>query len=422
MFRSTARLTPPTWVALLLTLALTEAIASAQAAPTDDPDLAEIEAALAADTAAVAETQAPTPVAAASSSMNPDISFIANVAAAWFSQDDPLQAGGHDPSENGFTLQQLEMAIGKAVDPYFRFDASLVFFPAEVEIEEAYATTMQLPHSLQARVGQFLTRFGRQNTQHLHQWDFVDQPFVLSRAFGGEANRGLGIELSYLTPLPWYVEVVGSVIDSRDEGTGRSFLGGDEMSAATPLDTPLDLQATAALKQFFELSHDWSLAWGLSYATAPNSAVEALRTHLIGTDLFLKYRPITATSGTYDEVSLQSEWIVRLRDLTGGDQLRDLTGYVQARYRFAKRWSTAARYEYGGAAEGAGGPGLGDLLDPAWTEARHRGSVQLTFAATEFSRIRAQASVDAPGWIADPIAAGFLTCEFSIGAHGAHPF
>ncbi len=110
------------------------------------------------------------------------------------------QTGGHDPSENGFNLQALELSLGSSVDPYFRFDAQLVFAEEGVELEEAYATTLDLGSRLQARAGQFLTRFGRLNATHLHTWNFVDQPFALGRAFGADGNRGLGFELSYLTP------------------------------------------------------------------------------------------------------------------------------------------------------------------------------------------------------------------------------
>ena len=54
------------------------------------------------------------------------------------------------------------------VDPYFRFDSNLVFSQFGVEIEEAYATTLDLPANLQVRAGQFLTRFGRINATHPH--------------------------------------------------------------------------------------------------------------------------------------------------------------------------------------------------------------------------------------------------------------
>src|SRR5690606_12213088 len=143
-------------------------------------ELAEIAGALGEDAAARAGAQPAAPprgsAAAALQSLNPDISLVADVAVAYFSDAEHLQSGAHDPRETGFNLQQLEMSIGKAVDPYFRMDANLVFGELGVEIEEVYATTLALPWNLQARAGRFLTRVGRLNATHPHAWDFVDQP------------------------------------------------------------------------------------------------------------------------------------------------------------------------------------------------------------------------------------------------------
>ena len=117
-------------------------------------------------------------------SLNPDISLIADFAAAAFSDDAHLQTGAHDPQRNGFNLQALELSLGAAVDPYFRFDSHIAFDLEGVDVEEAYGTTLGLPFRLQARLGQFLNRFGRLNASHLQAWNFADQPFALERVFG----------------------------------------------------------------------------------------------------------------------------------------------------------------------------------------------------------------------------------------------
>ncbi|MCB9561084.1 MAG: zinc-regulated TonB-dependent outer membrane receptor [Kofleriaceae bacterium] len=382
----------------------------------DDEDLSDIEAALA-DDAAAAEDARPAPpqggLAGAAAALNPDLSFIADVAAAWFWGDDPMQTGDHDPQVNGFTLQQVEMSIAKSVDPYFRFDANIVFKDDGAEVEEAYATTLAMPHALQVRAGKFLTRFGRLNATHPHTWDFVDQPLAFGRVFGGEGNRGAGAELSWLTPLPWYTEVLVSVTDPHGEGTARSFLGASDRA----LDTPLDVQTTAAAHQFFDLNDDWSLLWGLSWATAPNPSGDATRTHVVGADLYVKWRPITRAS--FQQVALQTEWLLRRRQQPAGT-ITDLDTYAQLTWRFAQRWGVGGRWEYGGAPAFTGATVVDDL-DPDWTEARQRATAQLTFWPTEFSRLRAQASVDRPAW-RDPVWATFLSMEFAVGAHGAHKF
>jgi hypothetical protein len=358
--------------------------------------------------APTASSPDPTSVPRFFQSMNPDISFILDTAGAAFSSDTPLQLGGHDPKVNGFNLQQLEMSLGSAVDPFFRFDGNVVFSPFGVEIEEAYATTSSLPANLQLRAGQFLTRFGRVNATHPHTWDFVDQPLVIGKFFGSEGNRGLGTELSWLAPLPWYLEVIGSLTDAGGEATARSFWGRNNLGVSSPA----DLQATTVVKQFFPLNDDWALSWGLSGAFGPNPTGRSNRTDLFGSDVYLRYRPLTGDNVTI--VTLTGETLLRRRQVPG-DVLVDAGGLLSLMYQFGLGWATALRYEaVSGTAK--------DYLDPDWTGNRQRLSANVSWWPTEYSRIRLQGNADFPAWRNEPIYAAFLAFEVVTGAHGAHKF
>jgi hypothetical protein len=392
------------------------AVAEEPAQPASS-DLAEIEAALGRDAkpSTAPATEAPAKASGGVQSLNPDISVIADFALAAFSDDHNYQTGGHDPTETGFNLQQLELSFAGAVDPYFRFDSHLVFGPEGFELEEAYGTTLDLPAHLQVRAGQFLTRFGRLNATHPHAWDFVDQPFALGRVFGGDANRGLGAELSFLTPLPWYVELVGSATRADGEGTNRSFFGANNPG----VNGVRDLLYVAAIKQFFPLSADWSLAWGVSVARGPNGTGPRHGTYVYGSDVYLKYRPIRRESQT--QVTLQLEWLLRQREL-GDATLHDFGSYAQLVYRFARRYSIGARYEYGTPSRDGHGTVHADDLDPTWISMRTRETFAATFYPTEFSRLRLQGSRDSGLGQRDPIWTAFLAVEFLIGAHGAHAF
>jgi hypothetical protein len=406
-----------------------ESPSSAPAEPSASPDtsaedLKDIEKALGQEAAAAPAGGTPAPSAGTSgvvlspSNINVrglELSFILDAAAAAFSAKEPLQTGGHDPTTNGFNLQQLELSVHTAVDPYFQFTSNIVFSQFGVEVEEAYAATTALPGGLQVRAGQFLTRFGRLNPTHPHAWDFVDQPFALGRVFGGEGNRGLGVEGSWLAPLPWYVEVVGSVTDASGEGTARSFLG----SSGGGVSSPLDFQFTGAVKQFFPLSDDLSLLWGLSAADGPTPTGYHNRADIYGTDVYLKYRPLAGGSTTI--VTLQGELFYRRRQVPR-DVLTDLNGYAQLLWRFAPRWAVAGRYEYGGPAQRLDGGLADDPLDPEWTDKRQRVSANVTFWPTEFSRLRLQAATDRAAWREQRDYSAFLALEVVMGAHGAHAF
>ncbi|HJN77227.1 MAG TPA: zinc-regulated TonB-dependent outer membrane receptor [Myxococcota bacterium] len=335
--------------------------------------------------------------------LNPDIAFIADIAAAGFSGD-PLQTGAHDPQQNGFNLQQLELSVGQAVDPYFRFDGNIVFAQFGVEIEEVYATTLGLPGGTQIRAGQFLTRFGRHNPTHPHTWDFADQPWVTGRVMGAEGNRGLGVEGSWLAPTPFYLELVVSETMLGGAATNRSW------SDFSGVEGPFDLQTTASAKTFLAPHDDLSVLAGVSWAVGPNGTGRDNRSELFGGDVTLKYRPITRASG--HQIALTSEWIQRRRQLPG-ELVTDWTGLTALTWR-NQRVGLGARHELGTPSTGS------DPLDPAWVANRHRWSGAATYWPTEFSRLRLQGARDTG--IDAPLYSVFLAFEFAVGAHGSHAF
>ncbi len=384
---------------ILTVLLAAPALAAAQTV--DQAVLDALSAGLAADLGPATAPQTGGPAG----NSNPDISLILDVAGAWF-DGEPSQLGAHDPQSTGFNLQQLEMHIASNVDPFFRLEANLVFSEFGVEVEETYGTTLALPADLQMRGGLFLTRFGRINPTHPHAWRFVDQPLVNGKFFGGEGSRGLGAELSWLAPLPWFVEWVGSATMANGACCARSFYGADDPG----VETPADLLYTAALKQFFALDDAWSLSWGLSGQFGPNASGNGNRSEIYGTDLYLHYRP--ANSPDREALSLQLEAMYRTRQVPS-DRLADYGGYAQLVWTIDPRWEVGARYGYVS--------GLSDdPLDPGWVEDRHRASGQITVYPSHFSRVRLQANRDDRG---DAVTwAGFLALELLIGAHGAHTF
>jgi len=381
-----------------------------------DPDLAE---AAEADKASNEKSSGPSAVGATPSSvipmtkLNPDMSFILDVGSAWFNRADHLQQGGHSMNDNGFALQGLELAASASVDPYFRFD--LYFQLTEAEVEEAFLTTLSLPWSLQVRAGLMNAQFGRQNSLHLHSWNFANPPLSHTRFMSEEHLRGPGMELSTLLPLPWYLSLTGQVLDTTEElGFNSATFGSSEENGAKRIDGFEDLLYALRMENFFELSKDWSLLVGLNEGLGQSPFKPDGRTYLHGVDLYLKWRPISRAHGDY-ALGLTVEYLLRDTALEDG-RLRDHGGYVQLDAQLSQRWMVGLRFDSTDIGSGTS-PDLEKI--PGW---QRRGSASLTFLPTHFSKLRLQGDVGRDEARDRWGSAVFLQAEVSAGEHGAHKF
>lgn len=415
------------WIfALAVTLpAAADAASPAPAAATAAAeDIDEIARALGADKQAAEAAQPEAPQAqagaAGAAAFNPELSFVGDVAGAYFS-DEPAQLGAHDPNHTGFTFRQLELGVRSNVDPYFRFESFIVFTAEGVEVEEAVAATTSLPANLQLRAGKFFTAFGRINNRHPHAWEFIDAPLVTATFFGMHGNGGVGVEPSVLVPLPWYTEVVASVIEP-DADAIEPFAVED-----TEIERFDRLMYMTAVKQFWDLGSDWGLGLGVSGLQGPGPMLGD-RTYVGGVDMHLKYRPVSGGDDS-SSVVLQGEWLGRRR--TVADLVsRDSGYYAQLTYHWDRRWSAGVRTERLSAQspvlelhedEGEDEHGHTHVEVPG-DHARLREAVQLTFAPTEFSQLRLQQNRDRIPGRDEPLWGTMLNLEIAIGAHGAHSY
>ncbi|MCP4676300.1 MAG: hypothetical protein GY854_12470 [Deltaproteobacteria bacterium] len=355
---------------------------------------------------------------------NPSISIILDFAGAFFSHDDHLRQGGHAPVTNGPMIQGAELAASAYIDPYFRID--MAFGMYHLHIEEIYLTTMSLPLNLQFRAGQFKSNIGRHNPTHLHSWNFVTHPMANEFLFGAEGLTLPGAELSFLFPLPWYVEIIGALQMGESGSFETDFLTGDPSFA--------DFIYPLRLVQFFDLSDDWGMQLGLNAVLGPSQQVpEKNRTHAWGADLLFKWRPIGPGNTGYKYIAWNTEgWLREMQ--VPGDIWKDAGGYSDLIFGIAKRWNVALRGEMWKRLEG---DDTGDRktygLDIV------KGVLSASFMPSHFSRIRLQyafehfldaysydeegaAVSDGPPMYEENNHTVMLQLEVSAGSHGAHEY
>jgi len=340
-----------------------------------------------------------------------------------------LQAGGHDPNRNGFTVQNVELSINSTVDPYFDAQANIIFLIDQdgetvVELEEAFFTTRALSSGLQVKAGQYFTEFGRLNPMHPHRWDFVDQPVILSRLFGGDGLRSQGARVSWLMPTDWYSELIIGAQNAKGETVASFLFEEDEVIAGHLLGERSarnfsDLLFSARWLNSVDFSDSTSFNFGLSGLSGPNSSGKTTNTSIVGADAFLKWHPDYSQRG-FPFVSWHTEWLSRRYEANdrgnfNREVLTDSGFFSQLLWGFELDWIAGLRFENTHA--------NGDnLLDPL-RDKRRRLSANLTWRLSEFSKLRLQYNRDWAEHLEEDTADSLiLQMEFSLGSHMAHKF
>ena len=329
---------------------------------------------------------------AGSKIFNPDMAVIGNF----------LGAAGRNTVKPrpAFELPESEASFQAIVDPYARADFFLSFGEQGVDVEEGFLTLPTVPGGLLVKLGKTRAAFGKVNTLHRHILSWTDRPLVTENLVGGEEGiSDAGVSVARLIPNPWmFLEAVGEVYRGDSEVFATSKRG--------------DLSYVGHVRGYQDVTEDANIDFGGSYARGHNDSgfvgeVDLGRfvSDLWGLDATVRWRPLQRA--IYHSFLGRSELIWSRREQPGGRQ--DAFGYyVSGDYQLARRWFTGVRY---------------DRSDRAYDAALHDSgqSVLVTYWPSEFSQMRGQyrRTRYAEGKNANEFLFQF---QFSIGAHGAHPF
>jgi hypothetical protein len=325
---------------------------------------------------------------------NPDMAVIGDfLGASGRNKVDPQPA---------LEMHESEASFQAIVDPYARADFFMSFGEQGVDLEEGYMTLTSLPGQFLAKVGKMRAAFGKVNTLHNHVLSWTDRPIVTRNLVGGEDGiDDAGISVSRLIPAgPLFLEATGEVYRGD---SGESLFRSSQRG---------DLSYVAHLRGYHDISESTNLDLGASYSHGHNPAgiirgidIGRFTTTLFGVDATLRWRPLTRA--IYHQFVGRSEVIWSNRQQFGGRQ--DSMGYyISGDYQFARRWFVGGRLDHSDRADDS------EIVDKG-------GSAVLTYWPSEFSQVRGQYRRTDYG--DGPLANEFLfQFQFSIGAHGAHPF
>jgi hypothetical protein len=326
--------------------------------------------------------------------LNPDIGLIGTFLGT---------AGGNRirPSPS-FEMAESELSLQAIIDPYARGDFFLSFGEEGVELEEGYITFTALPAGLVAKAGKMRSAFGKVNPMHRHMLPWTDRPLVTENLLGGEEGiTDAGFSVSRILPAPKGIFL---------EATGQVFRGdsGAEEEPVFIASRQSDVSTVAHLRGYRDLTESTNLDLGLSFARGQNDAGST--TNIYGVDATLRWKPLRRA--IYRSFIARSEFVWSQRRQQPEALLpavqRAFGFYTSADFQFNRRWTAGARYDWSERARNA-------------FESDRGASALLTFRPSEFTELRGQYRFTrfAEGVDANEFR---LQLQFSLGAHGAHPF
>ena len=356
------------------------------------------------------ENPAPLPDIRSSASNLPDISVIGDFAGS-------VTDNKNSASEKGFLVKELEFAFQGYLYPEVRAD---IFFALhrhggtlEPELCEASVSFLKLVDGLSLKTGKIHVDFGKINKIHQHERPYVDQPVVITNFLGAHGLVGEGADLSYLLPLPVFVQLaVGAwQIPAHEHEPEEVSVAGLTDSNGNTIDEILvpgecgdefgfgNEAATARIWSSFSLGNMSELEFGVSGAKGNGSHYSHHQdeAEVSGADITLKIWP-----STFKRIIFQNEFLKLKRTVPVGELNRQ-GFYSYLGYQLNKYWETGLRY---------------DSSENAFPVIEKTNSVSLviTNKLTETTKIRLQYARN----LETDINTGYLQLVFGIGPH-THP-
>ncbi len=356
---------------------------------------------------------------------------------------------GHDHGfDDGFNLGHSELAVEATLGSALVGSLMLGITEDEIEVEELYVQTLSLPSGLQLKAGKFLSDVGYINSQHSHDWDFVERPLVNEFLFGDHGIQETGVQATWLAPSETYTLFGVELLQGKTSGIANHIgAQSPEHGQARILE---DVSGPRLITGFVKFAPDL----GADNAAQIGASVGYSRSYQVtdghstrnedwnGTATFAGldgvFKHDAGGSYGHGDWRLQAEYFYRVQDVDRRDvnfaedsrgpvgHVRNVQSfkneqdglYVQGVYGIAPRWEAGLRGEALGLTNDLG------RGDGASEDTSYRYSAQLTFRPIEPVFIRAQLSQEdfASDHGREKGVNFMLQLNVALGAHGAHRF
>jgi hypothetical protein len=229
---------------------------------------------------------------------NPDISVVGD------SRLNVLKGETADAlgeKEVDFEFREIEFNFNAYLNPYMRADVFVGIHGdgGGVEVEQGSITVLRgLPLSTQLTFGKYLVDMGKINTQHPHQWSWLEFPLMHRTMLGEEGARVVGANVSTLQAVG-ETAVTLSLNAFSGDSFGHLHAHGDEGHEALAEEhaeggedeAPSEIMYSTRLSAFRSLTDYLSSEMGAWGFYGEVDAAEGLEQTIFGADWKLRWRP-----------------------------------------------------------------------------------------------------------------------------------
>lgn len=339
------------------------------------------------------------PTTPKSPALNPDLSLNGLF---WYRAGQ----GGNRPTDleeaNGFSVQELELRLSSNIDAYWRGDAILALhrhaeeeagethFDYQLDPEEAYVESLGL-ESWTLRAGKFKAFLGRHNRLHTHAFPFVDAPLPHQLILGEEGLNEMGVSAAYLTPLPWYSEVVVQALQGENENLFAS-------------ESQDDVVGLVLWKNLWDLNEATTFEWNLNQVNGRGPSQEVNK--LSATAMTVKWKPTDSARKQSLAWTLEALYA----ELPGATDNQRRGGYsTWLQYQISRVWWVQLRNEYFGQPKEEEGITRKNSVLVGWIPSEY------SALRLQYDHYRAPDSDEAEQRVT-------LQLNVSMGAHPAHEY
>lgn len=353
---------------------------------------------------------------------NPNLSVIAQPRLV-------VTSDATDPDDGRpvWDIGETEFVLDDYLNPFVKGNLTLAWTRDEgLSLEEGYIDVVRgLPGTLNLRLGQWRSGFGKLNQQHPHVYPFSDRPGVLAAFLpGGEGLNETGLQASLRLPSPGDWAITASVdwlqgdsfrIEREDSG-----LEGDPLADDAGAGDRSDESRPAVLGRlsaFAPVGERSGLEFGLSAVEGTNNVAASTRTRVLGVDAKAK---LWDSARSY--LLVQGEALKLTREDAGWDgagytssEAAPWGWYLYADYNWDRRWNAGALVDRR----------RQDPVDGPWDRsyglfAGFSVMEETTALRLDWRRARAGAADGDP----EPDAVDVITLRviWSMGPHKAHQF